>query len=60
MKKNMTSALKGVAVGVALGTATYMVTNTMTKGKTKTIKKNAGKAIKAVGTVIDNVAYMMK
>ncbi|MEG0693508.1 MAG: hypothetical protein RR444_10575 [Oscillospiraceae bacterium] len=60
MKNNtMSSVVKGLAAGAVIGTATYM----MTTGKKKNnhnVKKNAGKALKAVGTVIENVSYMMK
>lgn len=60
MKKNtMSSVVKGLAAGAVIGTATYM----MTTGKKKSsshMKRNAGKALKAVGTVIENVSYMMK
>lgn len=55
----MSSVVKGLAAGAVVGTATYM----MTSGKKKSngsLKKNAGKALKAVGTVIENVSYMMK
>lgn len=59
MQKAMSSVVKGVAVGMAVGTATFMVAN-HSKSKSKALKKNAGKAMKAVGTIIDNVAYMMR
>lgn len=55
----MSSVVKGLAAGAVIGTATYM----MTTGKKKSsshMKRNAGKALKAVGTVIENVSYMMK
>lgn len=60
MKNNsMSAVVKGVAAGAVIGTAAYM----MSQGKKKTsatVKRNAGKALKAVGTVIENVSYMMK
>lgn len=60
MKNNvMSSVVKGLAAGAAIGTATYMVSQTKKK-TANTVKKNAGKALKAVGTVIENVSYMMK
>lgn len=58
-KPAMSSVVTGLAAGAVVGTAAYM----MTSGKKKTstnMKKNAGKALKAVGTVIENVSYMMK
>lgn len=64
MKQNTSmlgSVAKGLAAGAVVGTATYMLSGA---GKKKimshAVKKNAGKALKAVGTVIDNVSTMMK
>lgn len=48
MKKN--ALVKGVMAGLAVGTATMLVSNTM--GKKKSIKKNAGKAVSAVASMI--------
>lgn len=64
MKANNTvsSVVKGLAAGAVVGTATYMMTAGTGKKKMqgRNVKKNAGKALKAVGTVIENVSYMMK
>ncbi len=55
------SVAKGLVAGAVVGAASYMMS---TAGKKKMInhamKKNAGKALKAVGSVIDNVSTMMK
>ncbi|NMA79970.1 MAG: hypothetical protein GX967_04935 [Clostridiales bacterium] len=52
MAKNKAySVAKGVAAGVAIGAATYMASNAM-NNKGKIMKKNAGKALKAVGSII--------
>ncbi len=50
---------KGAAVGLAAGAAAYaLVCN---KNSTvKKLKKNAGKAMKSVGHMVDNMSYMMK
>ncbi len=55
----VSSMVKGLAAGAVVGTAAYM----MSAGKkktSKTLKKNAGKALKAVGSVIENASYLMK
>lgn len=60
MKNNtMSSVVKGLAAGAVVGTATYMMASKK-KHTAATVKKNAGKALKAVGSVIENVSYMMK
>lgn len=59
MNKAVSSVAKGMAAGVAVGAVTYMMTNSKRK-RNKAIKKGAGKAIKAVGTIVDNVSTMMK
>ncbi|MGN0661499.1 MAG: hypothetical protein ACI4JX_07225 [Oscillospiraceae bacterium] len=43
--------VKGVAVGMAVGTATAMVSKNM-GGKSRIIKKSAGKALGAMGNII--------
>lgn len=62
MKNNkMSSVVTGLAAGAVVGTAAYMMTAGSSKKKSGTsMKRNAGKALKAVGTVIENVSYMMK
>ena len=58
----VSSVVKGIAAGAVVGTATYMMTSGAGKKKANShaLKKNAGKALEAVGTVIENVSYMMK
>lgn len=51
--------IKGMGAGLAAGMTIYAVGSTMMKNK-KNVRKNAGRAIKAVGSFIDNVQYMMK
>lgn len=61
MKQNtMSSMVKGIAVGAVVGTATYMMTSNTKRRTANHLKKNTGKAIKAVGSVIENISYMMK
>lgn len=60
MKSKMNSVIKGIAVGTALGTATYMLSSKGKPKKSKSLKKNTGKALKAVGSIVDSVSYMMK
>ena len=55
----MSSVVKGLAAGAVVGTATYMMTSKKKRMATS-MKKNAGKALKAMGSVIENVSYMMK
>lgn len=55
----MSSVVKGLAAGAVVGTATYMMTSAKKNSASKK-KRNTAKAMKAVGTVIENVAYMMK
>lgn len=58
----ISSIAKGVAAGAVVGTATYMMTSNNVKKKAAShlLKKNAGRAFKAVGTVIENVSDMMR
>ncbi len=58
MNQFMSAVSKGVAVGAVVGTAAYMISTKKNKGKI--IKKNATKAMKTIGNVMENVAYMMK
>lgn len=58
-KSTMTSVVKGLAAGAVVGTAAYMMSSSKKNSGAK-MKKNASRAVKAVGTVIENVAYLMK
>lgn len=59
-KNNVAPILTGVAVSAAVGTAAYMMSGMGKKSHTKALKKNAGKAVKAMGEVVDSFSYMMK
>lgn len=56
--------IKGVATGIAVGTAVggvvNMVGHPMSTRNRSHMKKNAVKALHAVGDLIQNVQYMMK
>lgn len=58
MNQFMSAVSKGVAVGAVVGTAAYVMKAQKNKGKI--MKKNATKAMKTIGNVMENVAYMMK
>lgn len=53
------NAVTGAAVGLAAGMAAYAVVNNK-KCTAKKLKKSAGKAMKSVGHIVDNMSYMMK
>lgn len=60
MNKATTTAMTGVAVAMAAGTAAYMLSNHNSKSMDgKKIKRNAAKAIKTLGSMLDSVEYMM-
>ena len=59
MQRHKTSAMLTTAcVGMAVGTAAYMMAGN--KKKTKKLKKSTGRALRHVGSFIDNVSYMVK
>lgn len=54
VNKNAATAVTGIAVAMAAGTAAYMVTHRQTSGGKK-LRRNAAKAIKTLGSVLDSV-----
>lgn len=55
------AAITGVCVAMAAGTAAYMMAGkTKKKMNTKRMKKTAGKAMRAVGDVVDNFSSYMR
>ncbi len=58
MNQFMSAITKGVAVGAVVGTASYVMKARKSKGKM--MKKSASKAMKTIGNVMENVAYMIK
>ena len=51
---------KGLVTGAVVGTAAYMMAGSSKKKTASMIKKNAGKALRAVGGVSEYASYMMK
>lgn len=56
---NTNSIIKGAVVGLAAGTVAYAVSSGNRRQKNN-VKKNMGKALRAVGSVIDGVSCMMR
>ena len=59
MNRHTSSVMKGITMGMIAGTATYMACSA-SKSRSKMLKKNACKAVSAVGSMIDNVTHFMK
>ena len=57
---NMTlkSIIRGVTVGATVGTVCYMMSKATSRQK-HDIKKNAGKAVKAAGCVLDDITSLI-
>lgn len=62
MKKGISPLATSIATATLVGTATYMISNhsNSPKKKATNIKKDAGKALKTLGNIMENVSYMMK
>ena len=57
----MSPIITGLAAGAVIGTAAYVINNKSHHNSTgKTLRRNTGKALKTVGTVMENMSYMMK
>lgn len=52
--------VKGIATGVAVGTAVAMIGNPFNTRKHNNMQKNAKKALRAMGELVQNAQYMMK
>lgn len=50
----LSSVMKGVSMGITAGIMTYTIANATSRQKNK-IKRSTGKAIKAMGEMIDGV-----
>ena len=59
MTNGFSSFVKGVGTGMAVG-MTIVAAKNMTMKNNKKVKRNAGRAMRAVGDLIQNVQYMMK
>lgn len=60
MHKVAGTFVKGIATGMAVGAAVSMVGNPFASRKRQKMRKNATKALHAVGEIIQNAQYMMK
>jgi len=62
MDRRTTAAITTACVTMAAGTAAYMMAGNSRKSRNrgKQLKKNTGKALRQVGSFIDNMSYMMK
>lgn len=61
MKKGISPMVTSIATAALVGTAAYMISNNTSSKKTvNSLKKNTGKALKTVGTIMENASYMMK
>lgn len=58
MAMNLPTILTGAAVTAAVGTAAYMMTGKK-KNTAKQLKKKAGKAVKAVGDIVEGISNIM-
>ena len=54
------AVLTGAAVGMAVGATAYWMTGHAKKKGMTMLKKNAGKALRAVGGALENASYLMK
>lgn len=58
IKMSVSSIVKGVVAGAAAGAVVYAFSNSNAKQR-KRVKTNTGKAIRAIGNVVDGISYMM-
>src|SRR5699024_5028201 len=58
MPMNLPTILTGAAVTAAVGTAAYMMTGKK-KNTAKQLKKKAGKAVQAVGDIVESISSIM-
>ena len=58
MAMNLPTILTGAAVTAAVGTAAYMMTGKK-KNTAKQLKKKAGKAVQAVGDIVEGISNIM-
>lgn len=56
---NINPVVKGITIGATVGAITYAMSST-SHSKKRRMKKNAGRAMKAVGSVIDGISFMMR
>lgn len=54
------NTLTGVGIMATLGAVTYFIVNNTTKAKQNKLKRNATKAIKSIGGVVDSFSSIVK
>lgn len=59
MKKAKHPVMTGIATGAVLGTAAYMLAN-KDGAQSKMIKRNTGKALRTVGSLMEEMSSMIK
>ena len=57
MSNQSSTMLKSVAAGLVLGGLAFAATKMMAKHKSFNIKKAAGKALKAAGSLVENMQF---
>lgn len=57
MKVSISSLAKGVSAGFMVGAATYALCGA-TKKEKRSLKSDAGKAIKAIGSIVEDFSDM--
>lgn len=61
MKKQINPLITGLAAGAVASTAAYLINHkNQSHSAAKTIRRNTGKALKTVGSMMENMSYMMK
>lgn len=56
---NMKAIWKGISVGTTVGTAAFMLVHS-TDRKKRSIKRHAGKMLRAAGNVLDDLTSVVK
>ena len=60
MNRAIGTFTKGIATGMAVGAAVSMIARPMDIRKRARMKKNASRALRAVGEIVQNAQSMMK
>lgn len=61
MAGKVSTAIKGIGLGLAIGGATAMIGNTMMSGSSKRkMKKSANKAMKTMSDIVGNAQNIIK
>lgn len=55
---NFSAIVKGISIGATVGTACFLVANTSER-KRHSMKRHAGKALKAAGTLLEDITSAM-